>query len=244
MKILNAVIAHKDFEWTDLPQEALKSFLVFTYNDIKTNLPNVIKLNRPEGLADDFYGEMSILKFIRHNVDLDWINISHYRRRLEIPNYNNLYVPRPLYFKNSVKVNYEINHDIDDLNLMTDIIMESDYNSDYKVEWMKSLENNFMICYNMMSVPKFVFYDLINIYETLINRFIELRNFKTIEDVKKHCERFKNGNHLPYRIGGFLAERLTNSYFRLYSKKHNVFPNISDPVLPCSVKLLEPDMKL
>ena len=55
MKILNAVIAHKDFEWTDLPQEALKSFLVFTYNDIKTNLPNVIKLNRPEGLADDFY---------------------------------------------------------------------------------------------------------------------------------------------------------------------------------------------
>ena len=29
MKILNAIIAHKDFYWNDLPVEELKKYLVF-----------------------------------------------------------------------------------------------------------------------------------------------------------------------------------------------------------------------
>lgn len=245
MKILNAVIAHKDFEWNDLPAEDLKKYLVFTYNDIKTNIPNVVKIERPSGLSDDFYGEMSILKYIRHNVDFDWININHYRIRFELPNYNNFYVPFPLSFKQSVKEAYRINHNIDDLNLITDIIMSIDFNSDYKMEWLKSLEDNYLICYNMMSGPKWVFLDLINIYETIMDKFITIRNFKTIEDVKKHCTSdMLQRNHFPYRIGGFLAERINNCYFRLYAKKHNLFPNINMPVLPCKVKLLEEGMKI
>lgn len=87
MKILNAVITHKDFYWNDLPEEELKKYLVFTYNDIKTNIPNVLKLERPTEFDDRFYGEMSYIKYIRHNIDLDWVTISHYRRRLELPNY-------------------------------------------------------------------------------------------------------------------------------------------------------------
>ena len=246
MRILNAVIAHKDFYWNDLTEEELKKYLVFTYNDIKTNIPNVIKLERTESLNDNFHSEMAPMKYIRHNVDFDWITINHYRRRLEVPNYNNPYVPAPHKFSISVKDMYALNHNIDDLNLITDIIMETDFCSDYKVEWMKSLEDNYIICYNMCSVPKEVYFDLIDIYERIVNRFIELRNFKTFEDVVKLCDQLSNkeNNHLPYRIGGFIAERLTNCYFRLYAKRHNLFPDISSPVLTANVKLLEDGMIL
>ena len=73
MRILNAVIAHKDFYWNDLPEEELSKYLVFTYNDIKTNIPNVVKLERVDNLCDNFYSEMASMKYIRHNVDFDWI---------------------------------------------------------------------------------------------------------------------------------------------------------------------------
>lgn len=87
---------------------------------------------------------------------------------------------------------------------------------------------------------------MIDIYEKIVNRFIELRNFKTFEDVVKLCDKLSNkeNNHLPYRIGGFIAERLTNCYFRLYAKRHNLFPDISSPVLTANVKLLEDGMVL
>jgi hypothetical protein len=219
---------------------------VFTYNDIKTNLPNVIKIKKEDVLNDDFYSEFAQIKYIRHNIDSDWVVINHYRRRLEIPNFSAVYVPSPIKFNYSIKDMYNFYHNIDDLNLITDIIMDSGFNSDYKVEWMKSLEENYMICYNMFSVPRDVFNDIVNIYEIIMNRFIELRNFKTFEDVKKHCDKLpnKDNNKMPYRIGGFLAERLTNCYFRLYAKKHNLFPIISNPVLPCNVKLLDRDMNI
>ena len=244
MRILNAVIAHKDFYWNDLPEEELKKYLVFTYNDIKTNLPNILKVEKTENLNDNFYGELSLMKYIRHNMNFDWIVINHYRRRLEIPDYNTLYVPKPNQFDISVKEMYAINHNIDDLNLITDIIMDSKLSSDYKIEWMKSLEDTSILCYNMCSIPAQVYFDLIDIYELIINRFIELRNFNTFDDVIKHCNRQENieNNLMPYRIGGFLAERLTNCYFRIYSKDHNLLPNINSPVLTTNVKFLEDGM--
>lgn len=246
MKILNAVITHKDFYWNDLPNEELKKYLVLTYNDIKTNIPNVLKLERPIEFDDRFYSEMSYIKYIRHNIDLDWVTISHYRRRLELPNYNTLYVPEPFIFKMNIKNFYAMYHNAEDLNLVTKIIMESNFNDEYKLEWLKSLEDNYMICYNMFSLPKVVFYDLVDIYEQIMNKFISIRNFKSFDDVVKYCDKLpnKDNNPMPYRIGGFLAERLTNCYFRLYAKKHNLFPTIRNPIFPCNVKLLENNMKI
>ena len=132
MRILNAVIAHKDFYWNDLPEEELKKYLVFTYNYIKTNIPNVVKLERADNLCDNFYGEMAPMKYIRHNVDFDWIVINHYRRRLEVPDYNNIYVPIPRNFVLNIKEMYALNHNIEDLALVTDILMNSDLSPNYK----------------------------------------------------------------------------------------------------------------
>ena len=224
MRVLNAVIAHKDFEWNDLSKDELKNYIVFTYNDIKTNLPNVTKLERPHGLDDSFYGEMSILKYIRHNVtDFDWITINHYRRRLEVPDYTNIYVPSPISFGLNVKQMYSVNHCEDDINLITDIIMDSNLSPNYKSVWVNSLSENDIFCYNMCSVPKEMFCDLIDTFEKIVDKFIEVRKFKTYEDVVSYCDKVANvnNNHMPYRIGGFISERLTNSFFKLQIKNYN-----------------------
>lgn len=246
MRILNAVMAHKDFYWNDLPKEELKKYLVFTYNDIKTNIPNVIKLERTESLNDNFYSEMAPMKYIRHNVDFDWIVINHYRRRIEVPDYNNIYVPIQNNFVLNVKELYALNHNIEDLALVTDILMNVDLSPNYKSEWIKSLNDNSMFCYNMFSTPKEIFYELIDIYEKIMDKFIEARNFKTMDDVIKYCDKMPNKeyNHLPYRIGGFIAERLTNCYIRTLINKYNMFPFTTTPVISTNVKLLEDGMSI
>ena len=246
MRILNAVMAHKDFYWNDLPKEELKKYLVFTYNDIKTNLPNVVKLERTESLNDNFYSEFAQIKYIRHNVDFDWIVINHYRRRLEVPDYNNIYVPIQNNFVLNVKELYALNHNIEDLALVTDILMNVDLSPNYKSEWIKSLNDNSMFCYNMFSTPKEIFYELIDIYEKIMDKFIEARNFKTMDDVIKYCDKMPNKeyNHLPYRIGGFIAERLTNCYIRTLINKYNMFPFTTTPVISTNVKLLEDGMSI
>ena len=239
-------MAHKDFYWNDLPKEELKKYLVFTYNDIKTNIPNVIKLERTESLNDNFYGEFAQIKYIRHNVDFDWIVINHYRRRLEVPDYNNIYVPIQNNFVLNVKELYALNHNIEDLALVTDILMNVDLSPNYKSEWIKSLNDNSMFCYNMFSTPKEIFYELIDIYEKIMDKFIEARNFKTMDDVIKYCDKMPNKeyNHLPYRIGGFIAERLTNCYIRTLINKYNMFPFTTTPVISTNVKLLEDGMSI
>lgn len=246
MRILNAVIAHKDFYWNDLPEEELSKYLVFTYNDIKTNIPNVVKLERVDNLSDNFYSEMAPMKYIRHNVDFDWIVINHYRRRLEVPNFNNIYVPIPNNFVLNVKEMYALNHNIEDLNLVSDIIINTNLNPSYKTEWINSLNEQPMFCYNMFSFPHENFCELIDIFEFIMNAFISMRGFKTMEDVIKYCDKMPNKeyNHLPYRIGGFIAERLTNCYIRTLINKYNMFPFTTTPVIPTNVKLLEDGMSI
>ena len=246
MRILNAVMAHKDFYWNDLPEEELKNYLVFTYNDIKTNIPNVVKLERADNLSDNFYSEMAAMKYIRHNVDFDWIVVNHYRRRLEVPDFNNIYVPMPNIFFLNVKEMYALNHNIEDLNLVSDIIMKTNLNPSYKTEWLNSLNERPMFCYNMFSFPHENFCELMDIFEFIMNNFISLRSFKTMDDVIQYCDSNTNKetNHLPYRIGGFIAERLSNCYIRTLINKYNMFPFSSTPVISTNVKLLEDGMSI
>lgn len=245
MKILNAVIAHKDFEWNDLSEQDLSKFLVFTPNDIKTNIPNVCKIKEMDGYDNRLYSELSHLKYIRNKVDFDWVVINHYRRRFELPDYKNIYVPTPIVFKKSVRNLYSYYHNGSDLDLMTDIIMSSKLEDSFKFEWLKSLEDKAMICYNMMSCPKELYYNWFDTCTSLLNTFRTIRNFTDYDAVVnyyKDTSNKKKDTHEPYRVYGFLCERLTNCYFRWYSKKHNDILNFDKPIYPCNVKLLEEDM--
>ena len=251
MKILNAVLAHKDFEWNDLSQDDLAKFLVITPNDIKTNLPNVCKYEEIDGYDNRIYSELSQHKYIREKINFDWIVINHYRRRFDLPDYQNVYVPTPVTFNDKIKNLYGIFHYGPDLDLMTDIIMDSELEDSFKMEWLKSLNDDKMICYNMMSGPKELYYDLIDTCFMLLDRFKKLRRFTNYDKVVKFYTKvnkekdennLKVDTHEPFRVFGFLNERLTNCYFRWYSNKHNNIMNLNNPVSPCKVKLLEDGM--
>ena len=246
MNILNAVIAYKDFEWNDLSQDELAKYFVITPNEIKTNLPNVCKYEENPDLDNRIYGELSHHNYISNSIDFDWIVINQYRRRLELPDYNNIYVPKPHEFVTSVKEIYSRFHKIEDLNLMTDIIMEEQgMNNSFKLEWMKSLESNKMICYNMFSAPKDVYLDWLGTCMNLLDKFKQIKNFTNYNKVVEYySDKDNKKTHEPYRVYGFLCERLTNCYFRWYSKYHNDIMNYNHPVCPCPIKLLEKGMIL
>lgn len=243
MKVLNAVLAHKDFEWTDLPNEELAKYLVFTPNDIKTNMPNVVKFEDDPNFDNRTYSELAHLIYIRNNIDFDWIVINHYRRRLNVDNYNFIYVPEPFIFANTIREVYSQNHNVEDLDLMTEIIESSDIDLNFKFEWLKSLNENYMICWNMASCSREFFCNWIDTYVALTNVFKKLRNFNTFEDIEKH---YSNDSRPEYnaRILSFLAERISNCYFRTYVKTHNNLPLINNPLMTCSVKLLEPGQQI
>ena len=245
MKILNAIIAYKDFEWNDLAKEDLAKYLVFTPNDIKTNLPNICKFEEIEGYDNRIAGELSHHQYIKSKVDFDWIVTNQYRRRFELPDYKHIYIPTPLIFKETVKNVFSYFHNAEDLNLMTDIIMDSDMEDSFKMEWLKSLDDKRMICYNMFAGPKDLYCEWIDNSCKLLDKFKKIRHFTSYDKVIKYYKKInknKNSTHEPYRIYAFLWERITNCYFRWYSKNHNDIMNYSNPVYPCNVKLLEEGM--
>ena len=249
MNILRVVIAHKDFEWNDLPEEELKSYQVFTPNSIKTNISNVTKFEEVTGYDNRIYSELSHLKYIRDNIsNFDWIHINHYRRRLIVPNYNNFYCADPLILIKTNKEFYEIYHNVNDLNIMTDIIQEK-LSSNFQIEWIKLLNNNYMIPYNMVSISKEVFYEWIDISTMLIDEFKKRRNFYNYEQIKKyiethqkeysHCNDGSERIQYNIRVFAYLWERITSMYFQVYAKFHNNLPFIKMPILPAFVKLLD-----
>lgn len=244
MNILQAIIAHKDFEWTDLSEEELKKYLVFTPNDIKTNLPNVHKYDDIEKYDNRIFGEISHLNYIRQNNNFDWIVINHYRRRLEIPDYYMQYVARPIIFKVSVREQYKMFHNIDDLDLFTKIIMESDCSVNFKLEWLKSLEDTLFIPYNMVSICSETFNAWIDSGMKFIDTFNTIKGIKKYEDIMNMNTTgdVKGYTHEKERVPGFLFERFSNAYWRWYSKKNNLLPDIKKPILYCDTKLLEKDM--
>ena len=183
MKILNAVIAYKDFEWNDLDEDSLNKFLVFTPNEIKTNIKHVCKYDEIDGYDNRIYGELSHHQFISKNIDFDWIVINQYRRRFELPDYGHIYVPKPLKFKESVKNVYSYFHNETDLDVMTDIVMESNIEDSFKIEWLKSLDDKTMICYNMFAGPKELYLEWLEICLGYLDTFKKIKRFTSYNEV-------------------------------------------------------------
>ena len=244
MKILNLVCAHKDFVWNDLSEDSLKKFLVVTTAKIKTNIPNVVVLDTKDKnyLDDRLFSEISHLSFVRHNLESDWVVVNHYRRRFELPDYKNIYVPDSKKFDITVKELYACFHHIEDLEFLTEIIMKSNLDVDFKLEWIKSLDDYYFIPYNMASCNRKTFNEWIDILELLLLQFQKEKHIDY--DTEKKKNKYNPNTHLPDRIFGFLGERISNCFWRCYSKQHNVLPVIDNPVISCKVNLLENEMKI
>lgn len=246
MKILNAILAHKDFTWDDIPENLLKQYKVFTPNKINTNIPNVCVFKEVEGYDNRIYSEFSHLKYIRDNEDFDWIIINHYRRRLLVTDFNNILIRESIKLLCSVQKQFEVFHSKEDLDLYTQIINESDVDEDFKIAWKESLDIDLMYVCNMVSCPKYIFDIVIDLICKIDDEFKKRKNIKTYEDVFKQyknlyyqkCKFTKD----PFRVIACLSERLFSAFFYYYTKQLRENKIKGFPLLECDVKLLENKM--
>lgn len=230
------ITAYKDFS-TNITNKAYK---VIVGNHSITNKSNLRLINckQDDILDDKFYSELYMYKYVRKKCRLkQYVGFCHYRKYFNfldnIPNMDEIFnkydciVAKPLQWKETVKEQYAKMHNIEDLNIIEKIIDEKypEYSHFCKV----FLNGHLFIPYNMFIMKRedfkrycdFVF-GVLNEYTNIVGTDIN----KRIEDNKeKYLKRFYPNNTIEYqyRIGGYLAERLTNIFLMNNFKKMKTY---------------------
>lgn len=193
------------------------SYVVINSKDIDNDTWN--------GLKGSFLSEILIYFNVAEYWQLkDYIGFCHYRRYWDfldnLPNFkqligeNGIVVAQPLKFTTSVKQHYTYYHNIEDLEIVTKIII--DKFKEYSQTWSNFLDGNIFIPYNMFIMTSKEFKEYVKFIKTIILEYLNIvgKNIdQRIEDNKeKYLKDFEPNNQkwYQYRIGGYLAERLTN----------------------------------
>lgn len=178
-------------------------------------------------LDDKFYSELLAV----YNVGKRWnlpkyIGFCHYRRYFsfmdDIPNMDMIFsrcdaiVANPLVLDMSVREQYAKYHNIEDLEIVEGIIKEK--YQDYYGSCETILNGNTFIPYNMFIMKTEMFPEYIEFVFGVLDEYLNVVGtdiVKRIEDNKdKYLKDFEPNNTIEYqyRIGGYLAERLTNIF--------------------------------
>ena len=195
-----------------------------------------------DSLMDDrFYSEIYMLSHVAKNYPLkEYVGFCHNRRYFDfldnIPDLDKLFeeydaiVAKPLVYNYTVKQQYAASHNIEDLYLVGGIL--ADKFPDYCNSWHSFINGKILIPYNMFIMKKNDFIKYINFINTILNEYIIMVG----GDIKGRIEHNKNKylkkqypNNDPeyqYRMGGYLAERLTNVFVMTHFKKMKTYPVI------------------
>ena len=190
---------------------------------------DVIRCGNKDDLLDDmFYSEIYMLKKL---IDMDYpfkeyVGFCHYRKYFkfmdDIPDLDEIFkkvdaiVGNPLRSKNNLKEEYGFCHNGEDLEIVEGII--KDKFPDYAEAIDKVLNHKVLVPYNMFIMKRDNFKECIEFIWSVLGEYINIvgRNiYKRIIDNKdKYIKRtYPNSTiEYQYRIGGYLAERLTNVY--------------------------------
>lgn len=186
-----------------------------------------IDYNTPSGLKDEFYSEIYTYLYLADKVELkDYVGLCHYRRYWgfmdEIPDMDEIFkkydiiVPIPVNFGESVKKQYARGHNIEDLNIVTDILNKKF--PSYANIWDSFLNGSLMISYNMMIVRKELFLDYVSFIKAMMEEYLkevgkDIRK-RVLDNKEKYLKSFSPLNEVEYqvRVGSFLIERLTNAW--------------------------------
>ncbi len=208
------------------PRVSNDSYTVIYGNHDLSDCPNnYVKCTSDSELDDKFFSEIYMLRNIPENVELgEYVGFCHYRKYFgfmdNIPDLDEAFkkcdiiVGEPIRFTQTIKKQYASCHNIDDLEIVTKIIEER-YPS-YVDLWNSFLNGKLMFPYNMFIMRRDEFYKYIDFVTNILDSFVDevgtdIR--KRIEDNKdKYIKSFPPNNTFDYqyRIGGYLAERLTN----------------------------------
>lgn len=189
----------------------------------------------PEGLRldDDFYSEIYMYKWVRdHMPNTKYIGFCHYRKYFafmdHLPDFDEIFkehdicLPEPMIFKETIRGQYAKGHNIEDLEIVESIIRTEfpDYVDAFE-ETMNS--TNFYAC-NMFIMKTEEFPDYFDFVLGVLDKYIDTVGTDYIGRIEsnkdKYLKDFPPCNIIKYqhRIGGYLAERLTNTYIRKHYK--------------------------
>lgn len=220
------VCSHNDFNQVVTSD----TYTVINSNDIKddVDLP----------LDDKFYSELYHFKYVHDNIQLKkYVGFCHYRRYFdfldEIPDMNERFskfdciVSKPLIFKDTIYEHYNKTHNIEDLELVGKIIKKK-FPSYYNA-FETFTNGNIFVPYNMFIMRRGYFKKYIKFVFTILNEYLKIVGTdinKRIEENKdKYLKDFYPNNTIEYqyRIGGYIAERLTNVFLMKNFKKMKIY---------------------
>lgn len=220
---------------------------ICTYKSFEPKVSNnVYKVldARPIEAKDDsplnsaFYSELYLYFYIAEHYALkDYVGFCHYRKYWkfldEVPNMeqvindHEILVAKPITFKRTVKEQYALFHNIEDLYIIGGIL--ADKYPNYAVPWHSFLDGKTFFPYNMFVMKKEEFYKYVEFVKDVLDEFIKIIGtdiYKRIDDNKeKYIKDFHPNDKAwyQYRIGGYIAERLTNVWILANHNKVGVY---------------------
>ena len=185
-------------------------------------------------MSDKELSELFHHIFVADNYKLkDYVGFCHYRRYFSfmdnIPDVNEIFknydaiVGNVIKYKNTVRGCYEEWHNIDDLNILSDII-KNKYEEYYEA-YNTYMNNNTIFACNMFIMKKDDFLKCTKLLKSVLKDLIEVIGFdidKRIENNKeKYLKNFYPNNTVEYqhRIYGYLLERMVGVFIVKHFKK-------------------------
>ena len=228
------ICTHKDFE----PPVKNPCYKIVNAKDINNDTAE-------NGLPGSFYSELLIYFDVAKRKDLkDYVGFCHYRKYFSfmdnIPIMDDSFkecdviAVRPKKFNGTLREQYAKWHNVDDFDIMCEII-EKKY-PEYSDAMKKHFKDGvYMFPCNMFIMKKEDFLTYVDFVRDILDEYINIvgRNIdKRIEDNKekylKNIDGYPQNSEVWYqfRIGGYLAERLTSLYLFKNFKRIKVYKMI------------------
>lgn len=240
------VCTHKSFESKVYRPDIYKS-VYGEYDNIDCDKLSVYKCSNEKdeksGLNSAFWSELYMLQNIPSELikDSKYIGVCHYRRYFAFMNNAEpprdmldkgyVIVTRPIDLGQTVREQYAFFHNIEDFDIMENIIKE--HFAEYYDAFEEMADSRYFISCNMVILPKDYFLKWIKFISDAVQKYIEHIGttdiLKHINDNKdKYIKSFYPNNTVEYqyRIGGYLAERLTHVFLRKHFDKIAFVPMI------------------
>lgn len=200
----------------------------------------LIKCKHNSKLDDRFYSEIYMLKYIADNYDLkDYVGYCHYRKYFsfmdDIPDMDEIFkdcdaiIAQPLKYKTrTIKEDYANCHNIEDLYIIGGIL--ADKYPRYCNAWHNFLNGNYFFPYNMFIMKREDFKEYINFVYSVLDEYVKIVGTDIVKRIGNNVEKYlkkqypNNTIDYQYRIGGYLAERLTNLFILTHFKKMKSYP--------------------
>lgn len=211
-------------------------------HDIKneSNL-ELINCRHDSELDDRFYSELYMLDYVSKNIELKkYVGFCHNRRYFsfldDIPNLDEIFsnydciVAKPIVRNISIKKEYARYHNIEDLFIVGGII--ADKYPQHANAWHNFINGNVFVPYNMFIMKQEDFKEYIKFIFDILDEYLKIVgtdiNKRIYDNYEKYIKDFYPNNTVDYqyRIGGYLAERLTNVFLMSKFKKMKTYPVI------------------